>query len=305
MRRSRSTAQKRKPPDGWPPPRRLLTCRGTRSTSGPPMPRRGCPSTAPSTGCARSTATSPGTTNCAPKPAITVALPCTPTLRTIQGCSSENSSGPGRPCHGRPDRRGLFERTCRERQHRHQQQQERHRSEQGGEVRRVHARERRQGVPGPGRVGRVDDRWGIEWLVAGPERPGVEDRPSARARTCSHRGSRATRRSAEEQERALKFAQCIRDNGVEDFPDPAPGEPLVDTNRIPSAASSGGMAILNAAMQKCGDLVRGRNGAASEAEDVGAGRGGRPGRRNRHRRRGRRSGAKQATPAAPGRRRTP
>ena len=33
---------------------------------GPPMPRRGCPGTAPSTGCARSTATNPGTTNCAP-----------------------------------------------------------------------------------------------------------------------------------------------------------------------------------------------------------------------------------------------
>ena len=56
---------------------------------GHPMPRRGCPSTAPSTGCARSTATNPGTTNCAPKPSITVARPCTPTLRTIQGCSSD------------------------------------------------------------------------------------------------------------------------------------------------------------------------------------------------------------------------
>ena len=33
----------------------------------------------------------------------------------------------------------------------------------------------------------------------------------------------------------LEFAQCIRDNGVKDFPDPADGEPLVDTNRIPSA----------------------------------------------------------------------
>ena len=35
MRRSRSTAQKRKLPDGWPPPTRLLTCRGTRSNIGP------------------------------------------------------------------------------------------------------------------------------------------------------------------------------------------------------------------------------------------------------------------------------
>ena len=84
-RRFRSTAQKRKLPDGWRPPRRPLTCRGTRSTSGLPLPRRGCPNTAPSTGCARSTATNPGTTNCAPKPSLRVVLPCTPTRRTIQG----------------------------------------------------------------------------------------------------------------------------------------------------------------------------------------------------------------------------
>ena len=92
VRRSRSTAQERKLPDGWPPPTRLRTCRGTRSTLGPPMRRRGCPSTAPSTGCARSTATSPGTTNCAPKPSLMVVLPCTPTLRTIQGRSSDQQA---------------------------------------------------------------------------------------------------------------------------------------------------------------------------------------------------------------------
>jgi hypothetical protein len=60
----------------------------------------------------------------------------------------------------------------------------------------------------------------------------------------------------EEQEGRLEFAQCIRDNGVEDFPDPAEGEPLVDTNRIPSAAREGGMSILNAAMQACRDHAR-------------------------------------------------
>jgi hypothetical protein len=61
--------------------------------------------------------------------------------------------------------------------------------------------------------------------------------------------------SAEEQEVRLEFAQCMRDNGVKDFPDPANGEPLVDTNRIPSAAEEGGMTIINAAMQKCRDLA--------------------------------------------------
>jgi hypothetical protein len=53
----------------------------------------------------------------------------------------------------------------------------------------------------------------------------------------------------------LKFAQCVRDNGVPDFPDPTPNGPLVDTNRIPSAATTGGMSILNAAMRRCGQYA--------------------------------------------------
>ena len=58
-------------------------------------------------------------------------------------------------------------------------------------------------------------------------------------------------RSPEQQEAALEFAQCIRDHGVKDFPDPAIDQPLVDTNRIPSSDTEAGMAILNAAMAKC------------------------------------------------------
>jgi hypothetical protein len=58
-------------------------------------------------------------------------------------------------------------------------------------------------------------------------------------------------RSPEQQQAALEFAQCIRDNGVTDFPDPAADEPMIDTNRIPSTATEGGMSILHAAMQKC------------------------------------------------------
>src|SRR5207302_658901 len=62
-------------------------------------------------------------------------------------------------------------------------------------------------------------------------------------------------RSSQEQEAALESAECIRDNGVGVFPDPAKGEPLVDTNRIPSAATPGGMSTLQAAMQKCGQYA--------------------------------------------------
>jgi hypothetical protein len=59
----------------------------------------------------------------------------------------------------------------------------------------------------------------------------------------------------EQQDRRLEFAQCMRDNGVEDFPDPARGEPLVNTNIIPSAAEPGGMDTINAAMQACRDAA--------------------------------------------------
>lgn len=61
--------------------------------------------------------------------------------------------------------------------------------------------------------------------------------------------------SPEEMDQRLVFAQCMRENGVKDFPDPINGEPLVDTNRIPSSNAEGGMTILNAAMRTCGDIA--------------------------------------------------
>jgi hypothetical protein len=68
-------------------------------------------------------------------------------------------------------------------------------------------------------------------------------------------GFTGTKRTAEQQQGALKFAQCIRDNGVPDFPDPTADGPLIDTTRIPSASRTGGMTILHAAMQKCRDFA--------------------------------------------------
>ena len=70
-------------------------------------------------------------------------------------------------------------------------------------------------------------------------------------------GFTGTQRDAEQQRTALRFAQCIREHGVQDFPDPTPDSPLVDTNRIPSANTEGGMSILNAAMKACADAAAG------------------------------------------------
>jgi hypothetical protein len=69
-------------------------------------------------------------------------------------------------------------------------------------------------------------------------------------------------RSPEQQKAALKFAQCMRDNGVKDFPDPTEDGPLIDTTRIPSAAGRGARNIpgFDAAVDKCRDLLAGAGG---------------------------------------------
>ena len=113
--------------------------------------------------------------------------------------AKETMSRPDRrACRRRPDRRGLSA----ERRDRHGSgtgSKTAANPGTGGEVRRVHARERRQRVPGPGRVGRADDRWGGERLVAGPDSPAWEaaiERVQGPAATGVH-GRRE--RTAEEQ----------------------------------------------------------------------------------------------------------
>jgi len=62
---------------------------------------------------------------------------------------------------------------------------------------------------------------------------------------------------------ALTFAQCVREHGVPDFPDPVNGQPLIDTTHIPSANKPGGMTILNAATHTCGHLLAQQTGGQS------------------------------------------
>ena len=67
------------------------------------------------------------------------------------------------------------------------------------------------------------------------------------------------KRTPEQQAQVLKFAQCMRDNGVPDFPDPGPADPIIDTNRIPSLAGKQPRndPTFKAAQKKCGDLLAG------------------------------------------------
>src|SRR5919204_3164548 len=64
-------------------------------------------------------------------------------------------------------------------------------------------------------------------------------------------GFTGNKRSPEQQKAALKVAQCIRDNGVKDFPDPEPDGPLIDTTRMPGSPDGRSIPGLQAAMQKC------------------------------------------------------
>jgi hypothetical protein len=69
-------------------------------------------------------------------------------------------------------------------------------------------------------------------------------------------GALSSKRTPTQQSAAIRFAQCVRDHGVRDFPDPVSGEPLIDTTKIPSSNRPGGMTILNAATHKCGYVLK-------------------------------------------------
>ena len=72
-------------------------------------------------------------------------------------------------------------------------------------------------------------------------------------------GFMGSKRSPQQQQAALRFAQCIRANDVKDFPDPTPNGPLVDTGRIPSAAEPGDEPSPRryAEVPRCGSRSRG------------------------------------------------
>ena len=108
--------------------------------------------------------------------------------------------------------------------------------------------------PDPGGSGKFTLDGVVNGSSLDPGTPAFKQAISA-CRNLEPAGFMGGKRSPEQQSAGLKFAQCIRANGVSDFPDPVNGQPLVDTNRIPSAATSSGMSILNAAMHTCGSLV--------------------------------------------------
>ena len=110
------------------------------------------------------------------------------------------------------------------------------------------------GFPDPGASGKFTIDAVANGSSLDPSAPAFEQAISA-CKNLEPPGFMGSKRSPQQQQAGLRFAQCIRENGVKDFPDPLPNGPLVDTNRIPSAAQPGGMSALHAAMQKCRDVA--------------------------------------------------
>jgi hypothetical protein len=88
--------------------------------------------------------------------------------------------------------------------------------------------------------------------------PAVWTKAVAACKALQPPGTLSAKLTPKQLSTALKFAQCIRENGVPDFPDPVSGQPLIDTTQIPSSNKPGGMTILNAAAHKCGHFVAGQ-----------------------------------------------
>jgi hypothetical protein len=70
--------------------------------------------------------------------------------------------------------------------------------------------------------------------------PAVWTKAVAACKALQPPGTLSAKLTPAQESAALKFAQCIRENGVPDFPDPVNGQPLVDTTRIPSSNKPGG-----------------------------------------------------------------
>jgi hypothetical protein len=62
------------------------------------------------------------------------------------------------------------------------------------------------------------------------------------------------KRTPQQQAYALKFAQCMRDNGIKDFPDPTLDSPLIDTSRMPGSPGARSIPGFQAALDACRDL---------------------------------------------------
>jgi hypothetical protein len=106
--------------------------------------------------------------------------------------------------------------------------------------------------PDPGASGKLTIDGVVNGSSLDPSAPAFKQAISA-CKDLEPAGFMGQKATPQQMNARLKFAQCMRDTGVKDFPDPTPNGPLIDTNRIPSLAGKDPRSDpgLNAAMQKC------------------------------------------------------
>jgi hypothetical protein len=63
-----------------------------------------------------------------------------------------------------------------------------------------------------------------------------------------------TQRTPQQQAAALKFAQCMRNNGITNFPDPSPDGPIINVNGAHSIPG------FQAALSKCSAIYSSQMG---------------------------------------------
>ena len=85
-------------------------------------------------------------------------------------------------------------------------------------------------------------------------------RATAACRDLQPAGFTGAKRTPAQQQAALKFAQCMRDNGIKDFPDPTEDGPIIDTSRMPGSPGAQSIPGFQAAQEKCGAIYGGRMG---------------------------------------------
>jgi hypothetical protein len=92
-----------------------------------------------------------------------------------------------------------------------------------------------------------------EGATSNPERGEGGCPPARRLKLSVGTGSSGGNNTATNLEKAVKFAQCMRDNGRKDLPDPTSDRSLIDISRIPSAAARGAHSIpgFQAAADRC------------------------------------------------------
>jgi hypothetical protein len=109
------------------------------------------------------------------------------------------------------------------------------------------------GFPDPDASGQLTIDGVVNGSSLNPNTPAFQQALSA-CKDLEPPGFMGTERTAQQQEAALEFAQCMRDNGVPDFPDPTPNGPVINVNGANSIPG------FQAAKDKCSAIYSGQLG---------------------------------------------